>query len=130
MSPHLPAITARKLTALALLCFIAAVAPLPVAVLSEAWLSGSGNPNDPPLENPGGLLLVLLYVLAAVASPIIGLGTLAWLGIHRRALGEATSGRLIGRRNGLVMVAAAAVVAPAIWLFFFPAVFFASGGSR
>jgi hypothetical protein len=120
----------KAVTALALLCLIVAVIPFPVVVLSEGWLGASGSPNKSPLENPGGLVLVFLYVLAALASPIIGLGSLAWLGIRRRSLWKATSDSLIGRRNGLVIAAAFAVVAPVIWLFYFPAVFFASGGSR
>ena len=70
------------------------------------------------------------FLATGLASPILGIGTLALLWtLHRqRVLIDSSRGAL--KRPLLILAATTAIVAPAIWVIVASEVFFVAGGNR
>jgi hypothetical protein len=114
---------------LRLLCFGALL--VPAAVLVVCYVLSALNENAGWHRYPLPILLLFVYLLSALASPVVGISALVVLYIRRRASGvKVRSDESPTLRTQVVVLSLLDIFAFLIWALQLPYVLFSAGGSR
>lgn len=120
--------TLTLLKLLRLLCF--GVPLVPAAVLAVCAVLSALNENAGWLRYPLPLVLLGVYLLAGLASPVVGISALIILftirGVFREGAADG-GGRL---RSQVVILSLLDISATVFWVMLLPYVIFSAGGSR
>lgn len=119
-------ITVLKL--LRLLCLGALL--VPAAVLVICAVLATANSNAGWLRYPLPVVLLGVYMLAGLASPLVGIIALAILFIKRRALHSKARREERKLRNHIIGLSLLDIFAFLFWAMLFPFVIFSAGGTR
>ena len=114
----------------ALLAVLTGLVLLPGLIAVASLILGIANESAGWLRYRLPEVWFWTFLVTGLASPILGIGTLALLwALHRQRV-LLDSGRGALKRRLLILAATTAIVAPAIWVIVASEVFFVAGGNR
>ena len=104
---------------------------VPGAILVASLYLGAANASAGWLRYRLPEAFFWIFLTTGLASPILGVGTflLLWT-LGRRSITVDSSTTEPRLRKALILAAAAALAAPAMWTLLFSEVFFVAGGNR
>jgi hypothetical protein len=121
--------TTTLLRLLRLLCF--GILLVPAAVLVVCFILSALNENAGWLRYPLPILLLFVYLLSVLASPVVGISALVVLFIRRRAPGvKVRSDENPTLRTQVVVLSLLDIFAVLVWALQLPYVLFSAGWSR
>lgn len=103
---------------------------IPIAVLVFCALLMTANSNAGWLKFPLPIIFFLVYVVAGLASPLVGVAALVtlWVGKHKFTNKSWFKEHRLERH--ILILGLADIFAIAFWVMLFPFVFFSAGDSR
>ena len=104
---------------------------VPSAIVIVSRVLSAANESAGWLRHKLPEVFFWMFLTTGLASPFLGISTLLLLWAQRHRW-EAIIGSKLERRFriALILLSIAAVIAPAVWIFYFSEVFFVAGGNR
>ena len=113
---------------LRLFCFAILLMPLIILAISGVLMTLNSNAGWLRYPLPGIFLVV--YVVAGLSSPLIGIGALIILCITRRKFRDEAKGEQRRLKKHIFFLGLVDIFVVIAWVMLFPLVFFSAGGSR
>ncbi len=121
-------VLSNRLKRLRLLCI--SVLFIPATILIYCVVLMAVNSNAGWLKYPLPAIFLLIYVVAGLASPLVGVAALiiVWVGRHKSNNNYWPKERKLGSQ--ILVLGLIDILAAVFWVPLFPIVFFNAGGSR
>ncbi len=114
-----------------LLLGLSIVLLIPSAIVIASIILSAANESAGWLRYKLPEIFFWMFLTTGLASPFLGISTLLLLWAQRHQSAMKISSTVERRlRIALIVASMAAVIAPAVWIFFFSEVFFVAGGNR
>lgn len=113
---------------LRLFCFAILLMPTIVLVISKLLMIMNSNAGW--LQNPLPGIFLVVYVIAGLSSPLIGIAALIILFVTRRKFRNEAKYEQRRLKNHIFFLGLIDVFAVIAWVVLFPFVFLSAGGSR